>query len=310
MKGFKICRIFGIDIKINPSWFIFFGLAVFVLATGFFPRAVPEQPTFIYWAVAIAGALALFASVLFHELAHSLVAKKFKIPVKQITLFILGGAAQIEKKTDAAKQEFLIAIAGPLSSLFLAVVFYVSAIFVWNFSIVIGTLLSYLGIINFALAAFNLLPGYPLDGGRVLKSILWGISKNELKSVKVASIIGQVIACAFIIWGIYSFLVYGLFGGLWFALIGWFLVGAAKAEYRQLTLNSILDGAKVEDVKIFEKDIDRERVCKLEDGLKDMLKKMTETGQDWCYVEKEGKIKGVITISEIKKYIESQKKNK
>lgn len=239
MNGFKIARIFGIDIKIHPSWFLFFGLVVYVLATGFFPQAIQEQPTHIYWILSAVGALVLFASVLFHELAHSLVAKGFKIPVKQITLFLLGGAAQIEKKTDTAKQEFLIAIAGPLSSFFLAGAFYFLAGLVCTYSVAIGTLFTYLGFINFVLAIFNLLPGYPLDGGRVLKAVLWGISKNELKSLKIASTIGQIIACAFIGWGIYSFCIYASGGGLWIAFIGWFLFNAAKAEYKQLTMNKI-----------------------------------------------------------------------
>lgn len=244
-QSIRIFRLFGINIDLHYSWF----LVVFILAWGlssdFFPANYPGLDKASYWSMGIIAAIMLFASVLIHEMSHSLTAKNNNIPVDRITLFFFGGIASIggeDKMTP--KKEFLMAIAGPLASLFLSGVFFLVHSY-FEF-IYIKAISLYLYKLNFMLAVFNLAPGYPLDGGRVLRSIVWGITKDIKYATKVASSAGRVIAGAMIIIGVLGMFIGA--GTLWFIILGLFLYAIAGASYDQVVINSALKNVKVKEV--------------------------------------------------------------
>jgi len=244
--GVQIGHIFGIPIYLHPSWFIIFALITLMLGLQFtaqHPHWSPEER----WALGIATSLLFFASVIFHEVSHSIVALHYKLPVKSITLFVFGGLSAIEREPPSPGQEFNMAIAGPVSSFFLAGVFYV----IWryaHFGEFISAMAFWLFEINLILAVFNLVPGFPLDGGRVLRGIVWGITKDYRKASKVASISGRFIAYLMIFGGIWLALEGNWFNGLWIAFIGWFLLEAAKESYVQVALKDSLAGLRTDDV--------------------------------------------------------------
>lgn len=246
-KGtWKVATIMGIPMRVHFSWFIVFGLITWSLSTHYFPKAAPELPVASYWIKGTLAALLLFASVAFHELSHSYIAKKYHIPITSITLFIFGGIAQMKGEPPHPKAEFRMAIAGPLSSFFLSGLFFLVSV-----NTVGGprALFSYLAQINFILGAFNLIPGFPMDGGRVLRSVLWSRTKDYFYATQKASNFGQKIAIFFVIFG--TFLIFsGSSGGLWLLLIGWFLYMAAQSSSQQATLQEVLSGIKVKDVMV------------------------------------------------------------
>lgn len=250
MGGFRIGRVLGIEISIDWSWLFIFFLVVYSLAAGYFPRFYPELGVGTSWLMGIAAALLLFASVLFHELAHSIVARSHGNEVKGIMLFLLGGVAQTSDEPKTAREEFWMAVAGPVSSFALALLFYilggVGRAAGWPVSVV--AILGYLGFINLALGVFNLLPGYPLDGGRVLRSIIWDVSNDLNKATRYASFAGQAFGYALMGIGFVSILHGALMDGLWLIFIGWFLSGTARASYQQLQIRQALSGVRVEQV--------------------------------------------------------------
>jgi len=242
--SWKIGRIMGIPIRVHYSWIIVFGLITWSLSTYYFPKAAPELPAASYWLKGVLAALLLFASVGFHELSHSYIAMKYKISIVSITLFIFGGVAQMKGEPPHPKAEFRIAIAGPLSSFLLAGLFY---LFSTGTEGGVRALFSYLAQINFIIAVFNLIPGFPMDGGRVLRSIVWQKSRDFFYATKKASGIGQKIALLFIFLGVFSIFA-GVPGGLWIMLIGWFIYMAAQTSFQQATLQEALSGIKVGDI--------------------------------------------------------------
>jgi len=244
--AWKIGTVMGIPIRVHFSWLIVFGLITWSLSSYYFPKAAPDLPMASYWTKGALAALLLFASVLFHELAHSFVAKKYNISIQSITLFIFGGVAQMKGEPPHPNAEFRIAIAGLLSSFFLSVLFFFLSM---NAAGGIKALFSYLAQINFIIAVFNLIPGFPMDGGRVLRSAIWSKTKNFYNATQKASSIGQKIALFFIFCGIFS-LFTRMPGGLWLMLIGWFLYTAAQASYQQSTLQESLSGIKVKDIMV------------------------------------------------------------
>ncbi len=240
----KVATIMGIPIRLHFSWFIVFGLITWSLSTHYFPKAAPELPVASYWIKGTLAALLLFASVAFHELSHSYIAKKYHIPITSITLFIFGGVAQMKGEPPHPRAEFRMAIAGPLSSFFLSGLFFLVSV---NTGGGPKALFSYLAQINFILGAFNLIPGFPMDGGRVLRSVLWSRTKDFFYATQMASKFGQRIALFFLLFGL--FLIFtGSSGGLWLLLIGWFLYLAAQSSSQQATLQVILSGIKVKNV--------------------------------------------------------------
>ncbi len=246
--AWKVATIMGIPIRVHFSWLIVFGLLTWLLSSRYFPQMTPDLPFVSYWISGVLAALLLFASVAFHELAHSYVAQKYKLAIESITLFIFGGVAQLKGDPPHPRAEFWIAIAGPLSSFLLAVVFFFLMI---NTAGGTKALFGYLARINLLLGIFNLIPGFPMDGGRVLRSAIWGRRKDYFYATQKASSIGRGIALFFIFFGLFSILTGGT-GGLWLMFIGWFLYSAAQASYQQATLQEVLSGLKVKDIMVTE----------------------------------------------------------
>jgi Zn-dependent protease/CBS domain-containing protein len=244
--GIPLGRVFGIPLYLHPSWFIIFLLITVSLATQFtsqHPAWTSEQ----HWLLGIVTSFLFFASVVFHELSHSVVAKAYKIPVQSITLFVFGGLSRITREPDNGKQEFNVAIAGPLSSLFLAGCFGL----VWRYvtgSEMIHAAAGWLAEINLMLALFNLVPGFPLDGGRVLRGIVWGVTGDLTKATKIAANAGKFFAYLMILVGAWQALHGNWVGGLWLAFIGWFLLSAAQESYASMAARSTLSGVRAEDI--------------------------------------------------------------
>jgi Zn-dependent protease/CBS domain-containing protein len=236
-----IGRIWGIPIGLDWSWFLVFGLVSWSLATGFVPREYPQLGPAASWLIAIAIGLLVFGSVLVHELAHAWVALRNQIPVRSITLHIFGGIATIEHGARTPGQEFRIAIAGPISSLVLAGGFL--GLYLLDRGIdVLAAPSIWLARINLMLAFFNLIPAFPLDGGRVLRAAIWRFTGSQARSTRVATFTGQLAAFGFIAFGIYLALTGGLVNGLWLVFIGWFLQNAATAHGAQAAVEEALQG--------------------------------------------------------------------
>jgi len=248
----KLGRIAGIQIGLHYSWFIIAILIAFSLDARFH-SVRPEWSQNLRWAVSGITAVLFFVTLLLHELAHSVVAKSRGLKVREITLFALGGVSQIESEAPDAKSEFWIGIVGPLTSLVIGVVCLAIARSLApsrgaEFAGPVTAVLFWLGYINLALAAFNMIPGYPLDGGRVLRSIAWWITGKMDRATRIAARVGQVVAFLFILYGLYMFFVGRDFGGLWLAFIGWFLLDASRSSYLQVELMSGLRGRRVADL--------------------------------------------------------------
>ncbi|HEV2400527.1 MAG TPA: site-2 protease family protein [Candidatus Sulfotelmatobacter sp.] len=248
----KLGRIGGIEIGLHYSWFVIAFLIAFSLVSHFHSVS-PGWNIGMVWAAAIITSALFFITLLLHELAHSLVAKSHGLRVRAITLFALGGVSQIESEANDAKTEFWIAIVGPLTSFIIgAICIGIARATGWTFGVepqnpVLAVLL-WLGYINVALAVFNMIPGFPLDGGRVLRSVVWWITHSGERSTRIASQIGQVVAFLFILYGLFRFFVGANFGGLWMAFIGWFLLDAARSSYAQVELTSGLRGHNVREL--------------------------------------------------------------
>ncbi len=242
-KRFKLFSLLGFEVRIDLSWLILGFLITWSLARGLFPLQYKDLPAETYWWMGIAGAVGLFASIVFHELCHSLVAKRFGLPMRGITLFIFGGVAEMEDEPPSARAEFLMAIAGPLSSVLLGLVLYAANS--GELPAPVYGVVDYLAAINLILAAFNLLPAYPLDGGRVLRSILWRWKNNLRWATRIVSQIGSGFGLALVFFGVFSVLLGNIIGGIWQVMIGMFLRGAAQSSYQQVLMRKALEGEKV-----------------------------------------------------------------
>jgi len=248
-SNIKIGRISGIEIGLNYSW-LFIAALITISLAGHFHDVNPTWNPGVIWAAAILTSVLFFVTLLLHELAHSLVGQALGLKVKAITLFALGGVSQIEDDASDAKTEFWVAIAGPLASLIIGFGCLGLAVLLgWRRSNEPQTLatavLVWLGYINIALAVFNMIPGFPLDGGRVLRAILWAVTKNARRSTQIAARIGQVVAVLFMLDGIWQALEGGSLSALWMVFIGWFLLDAARASYAQADVTAVLDGLTV-----------------------------------------------------------------
>jgi Zn-dependent protease len=265
MKGFRIGKIFGIEIHIDWSWLLIFGLVSWSLASSF-GQTHTEWSTQTQWGIALLAATLFFISVLAHELAHSLVAKARGVSVRNITLFMFGGVSNIQKEPSSPLNELLITIVGPLTSFFLGFVFLVlgtGSIALNNMNIMnattmlselgpVNTILLWLGSVNIIVGLFNLIPGFPLDGGRIVRSILWGITDNLQKATRWASWLGQAAAWMLIFAGMsmlfgvqIPILGTGFINGIWLIFIGWFLQSAAVQSYRKVVIQDILEDIPV-----------------------------------------------------------------
>ena len=244
----RIGKIFGIEISIHFSWIIILVLLTWSLAVGWFSQLYPGWSTFTYWLVSLIAALLLFVSVLVHELAHSVVARARGLPVKNITLFVFGGVSNIEKEPESPGVEFQIAVVGPLASLLIGGLAYLLYWLLGRNTSPLAAILGYLAYANVLLGVFNLIPGFPLDGGRVLRSIVWKINGNLRKATQIVTIVGQVIAYLFILLGIWMFFGGNLIGGLWIGFIGWFLLSSAQSANSEVMLQSMFRGVTVAEV--------------------------------------------------------------
>lgn len=249
-RALRIGRIFGISIEIDYTWFIIFFIVVVGLASGWFAQYLPDISPSLRWLVAGVTTILFFASVLLHELSHSIVAIRSGLKVSGITLFLFGGVSKLTEEPRSAGVEFRMALAGPLMSLFLAAVFLLASIITRPLTggEVFATVFRWLGFVNGILAAFNLLPGFPLDGGRVLRAGLWKWMENLAEATRIAATFGQTMGFLMIIGGIFIFFTGGGFGGLWLAFIGWFLMQAAQQSYQQMMLQQTLSGITVGNI--------------------------------------------------------------
>ena len=297
----RLGRIAGISIGLHYSWFIIAALIVFSLGEHF-RQVNPSWSSGETWSIALFTAILFFGSLLLHELAHSLVAQVRGLKVKEITLFALGGVSQMEDDPTDAKTEFSVAIVGPITSLVIGFCCLAIALGLgWQRSTephtVATGILVWLGYINIGLALFNLIPGFPLDGGRVLRSIVWAITKNADRSTRIAARVGQLVAFLFILEGIWKFFSGAGFDGLWIAVIGWFLLDAAKASYAEVGTTAALRGVKVSEVM--------SRDCTVVDAgmsLQDFVDLyLLNTGQRCFAVEEQGLLLGIITPRDVGK---------
>jgi len=243
----RLFTIAGIPIGLDPSWFLVFALVTWVLAISYFPNEFKQWTTFQYWSVAVLTSLLFFASVLLHELGHSIVALRYKLQVKHITMYIFGGISQITSEPDNPLAEFVIAFIGPFTSLVLAGIFYLFQLLFTGIGPIFATA-KYLVLINFSLAIFNLIPGFPLDGGRVFRAIVWAITRNLRRATEIAVLLGQAIAFVFILLGVWLIFRGNWADGLWIAFIGWFLENAAVGQLQQLRMHTLLAGHTVDQV--------------------------------------------------------------
>ena len=245
-KHISVGKLLGIPIYLDYSWFLILMLLTWILAESYFPMEFKNWDKIAYWLVALLTSIFFFLSILLHELGHSVIAKKFKLKVKRITLFVFGGVAEISKEPPKSIEEFWIAIAGPITSFLLAGIFYLLGI-VFASNVYLVASFHYLALINFILAIFNLIPGFPLDGGRILRAIVWAITKNFKKATTIAANAGRFFGFTLIMLGVFQIFQNNVFNGLWIAFIGWFLESAAIAQIQRQALNDLLFGHQVHE---------------------------------------------------------------
>ncbi|HTC34156.1 MAG TPA: site-2 protease family protein [Bryobacteraceae bacterium] len=299
-SSIRLGRLFGIEVGLHYSWFLIALLITMSLGSQF-QATHKDWGSNTIWALSILTSLFFFITLLAHEMSHALVARSRGITTKAITLFALGGVAQIEKEPEDAKTEFLVGAVGPFSS---AVIGAISLGIAWALGWRMGSapetplhaMLVWLAYINLSLAAFNLIPGFPLDGGRVLRSILWLSSGNPLRATQQAATVGKVIALLFIAFGIFRFFGGAGFGGLWIAFIGWFLMQAASASYSSVALTEGLKGVQVRDIMTSD--------CVTLDGNMNVEQfvenYLLRSGRRCFVVQQNGEISGLVTPHEIK----------
>jgi Zn-dependent protease/CBS domain-containing protein len=296
----RLGRIFGIEIGLHYSWLIIAVLMATSLA-GHFGTKHPDWESAVIWTTAIMTALLFFASIILHEFSHAAVARLRGLPVRSITLFALGGVAQIGKEAADAKTEFWMGIAGPITSALIGLVCLATAWSIgWTFAVEPATpllaMLVWLGYINIGLAIFNMIPGFPMDGGRVLRAIIWWTTGNADRATRLAAGTGQVIALGFIVFGVLQFFGGAGIGGLWMVFIGWFLLSAAQATSAQVALTETFRGVKVADLMA--------RDSTTVDGNTNLQTFVHEfllrSGRRCFLIAEKGRFVGLITLNEAK----------
>ena len=291
-RAFNLGRVFGIQLRLHYTWFI-----IFILVTA--SLAYPNWSHWLYWVIGVVTSILFFASVVAHELAHSLVGKANGIPIKSITLFIFGGIAQMTKEATRPGAEFKMAAAGPACSLAISGLFYL----IWFLAPISGpiaTMVQWLAFINLALVIFNLIPGFPLDGGRVFRSILWRASGNYVRSTRIATRVGRGVGYLFIVGGISIafWQPFGLswFSGLWLAFIGWFLENAASASYRQVKWREALHGITAAQVMTSDNPVVSPDITVTQL----VQEHVFPSGRYYFMVADEGRLKGILALHNIK----------
>jgi Zn-dependent protease/predicted transcriptional regulator len=244
---FRLLSLFGFDVWLDASWLLLAALISWTMAEAIFPSVAPRLTVATYWWMAIATTIGFLFSIVFHEMSHSLVARHYGMPIRGITLFLFGGVAEMEQEPPSAKSEFLMAAAGPAASFVLSAVFFtlLALAGAWRFPTAVKGTLWYLGFLNGVLALFNLIPAFPLDGGRMLRAALWYWRKNLLWATRIATGVGEVFGILLIVLGVISILTGNFIGGMWRFLIGMFLRGAASASYQEVVARTALEGVPV-----------------------------------------------------------------
>jgi Zn-dependent protease len=297
-SGWRIGRVAGIDLAIHPSWLVIAFLVTYSLAEFQFPAQFTDWSTAVYWLVAAITAVFFFGSVLAHELSHAIVATRFGLKVDGITLFIFGGATSLDSDSRTPREEALIAIAGPATSLLIGVVLIGVDVVVAHPQI--GALAGWLGFINLMLGIFNLIPGFPMDGGRVLRAILWRIRGDSLVATRNAAMVGRLFAYGFIGLGVYLALRPdgSIFSGLWLALIGWFLSNAAEATAAQAGVEASLRGVHVRDAM----DLTPPAVSPNE-TVAELVQERMLRGENRSYLVQhtDGGLAGLVTLSDVRR---------
>ncbi len=304
-RQFHLGTIAGIPIQVDPSWFMILALVTWTLATSYFPAAVIGLPLHVYWAMGLLAALLLFTCVLLHELGHSLVAKAYGIPVRRVTLFIFGGVAQILNEPKRPWIEFIVALAGPLVSIALAAVCF-GITQVWrvhsDWQLVGWSILKYLWIVNVGIIIFNLLPGFPLDGGRVARAILWAWTKDFTKATRIACALGNVLGIGLFILGGISVLEGRWLNGIWSVVLGAYLRNAAQTSYQDVVLRQTLLGVPVQQLMSPEVS-----AVPLHLTLQELIDTYAlRQGAESFPVVDEGHLLGVVTVASVKRVDRAQ----
>jgi Zn-dependent protease/CBS domain-containing protein len=246
-RGIRLFKLLGFEVRLDMSWIVIAVLVTWSLAAGLFPHQYQGLTATTYWIMGVAGAIGLFASIIFHEFAHSIIARRFGIPMRGITLFIFGGVAEMGDEPPNPKSEFYMAIAGPIASIFLSIFFFLVAAWTaameWPQSVT--GVIHYLGWINMILVIFNAVPAFPLDGGRVLRSLLWAWKGSLRWATRISASIGSGFGIVLIVLGFFSFFAGNFIGGIWYFLLGMFIRSASQMSYQQVLLRRSLEGEPV-----------------------------------------------------------------
>ena len=291
-----IGKILGIPLWIHYSWFLILFLVIISLANGYFPSEYPNWEVTTYWITGVVTTLLFFVSVLLHELGHSVIAHTQGMTVRNITLFIFGGVAQIGSEPESPGAEFKIAIAGPLASIILAGLFTLIGMIFGNLPTISAVAL-YLSRINLILAVFNTIPGYPLDGGRILRAFFWNVSGSFLSSTTWASYIGQGIAILFLAYGVYQMFIGNILNGLWLVFIGWFMINAANEGHKQVMVRETMINITAE--QLMTKDC---AMVSGETSIADLIDNYVINNGNRCFfILNNSNIEGMLTLQNIKK---------
>ena len=292
-EGWQLLKIRGIPLRIHPSWFVILGLATVAFQQQYSQELSGSGTSLELWGLGLLTAVLLFVSVLLHELGHSLVALQQGVQVRSITLFLLGGVASVERECPTALGSLMVAAAGPLVSLILAGLLLAGGHSAAHASPLLGAMVNELGGLNLILALFNLLPGLPLDGGLILKALVWQFSGSQRKGTQVATATGRFLSLAAIGLGVVLLLRGASVGGLWLMLLGWFGLGAARSQTQLLALQGVLRQLKVKDAAQR-----RFRVLEADSTLKQLSRLRLSDGHglaDWLLVTRQGRWQGFIT---------------
>ena len=292
-EGWQLLKIRGIPLRIHPSWFVILGLATVAFQQQYSQQLSGSGSSLELWGLGLLTAVLLFVSVLLHELGHSLVALQQGVQVRSITLFLLGGVASVERECSTALGSLMVAAAGPLVSLILAALLLTAGHSAAHASPLLGAMVNELGGLNLILALFNLLPGLPLDGGLILKALVWQFSGSQRKGTQVATATGRFLSLAAIGLGVVLLLRGASVGGLWLMLLGWFGLGAARSQSQLLALQGVLRQLKVKDAAQR-----RFRVLEADSTLKQLSRIRLGDGNglaDWLLVTRQGRWQGFIT---------------
>jgi Zn-dependent protease len=294
---FKLGRVMGISIELHPSWLVIAFLVTYLLAAVQFPSTYPHWAPALYWGVAALTAVLFLGSVLSHELSHAVVARRFGVKVTAITLFVFGGAANLEEEPKRPRDEALIALAGPLSSLIAGGALWL--VFLLVSQPQVEALLGWLAVMNISLGAFNLVPGFPMDGGRILRALLWRLGGDRFAATRNAAAVGRLFGYLIIALGVLiAFSPRGLLLGIYLALIGWFLSNAAEAAVAQMSVERSLRGVKVRDVM----DPDPPSVTPNE-SVNDLIHERMLRGEHRTFLVRhdDGGLAGIVTLSDVRR---------